>query len=541
MQSPPPLTFLKCAGFCCPIFESSVEHEARLAAARLETQPIPIWWHRRRVHSRSSSTISSNIHESRNSGNWNGFHTLERKNKRESPPFPTSWSVNNSGGIPDNIAEAVSQALTLDEVNELNEEELESGSATTDESSVFSTVSQEQRQRQQQQQQRDDFGNCRKHPQIKLAQRKAIDNESSKSNKDERKSRFSKLFSKSHKQGNINAHSESCNRNTQNEEWVILLPQCPECEREHVQKSRTRYHSKSKKSLTASATPQPCQGQPHTFPLNISYVPFPATLTIIENHPQLEKGVPALQIRTDPVPIEQTMHLSCAAANDDFGNWITPDGAFDFLIPCDSNENHLQPKELSPKYQIMERIIPLPSIDHVSRGGDAWDVLRQSTGLNDTGCNCDVKVHGFSDRLLRFDVVNFDIQTQVNGCSGVSHRSGHGRGYSFALVDFRSSISAIVKGAINNETQSYYFTGSDTRGESNNESYTPENVIDKLNSLVLWDRERREMGVNSWKNSLFSCMEECLSLGVTRNGVPASKRERGSSKNGDGIGRFDIL
>ena len=129
------------------------------------------------------------------------------------------------------------------------------------------------------------------------------------------------------------------------------------------------------------------------------------------------------------------------------------------------------------KYKIMERHIPLSSIDHVSRGGDAWDVLRASTGEDDLGCRCDVKIHGFSDRLLRFDVVTFDGLANGNSTKG-------GFRYSFVSPDFMKS-SASSK---NSKAESLL------NQEEANVDYSPGNVVSELNHVVMMDRERRKSG-----------------------------------------------
>jgi hypothetical protein len=72
-----------------------------------------------------------------------------------------------------------------------------------------------------------------------------------------------------------------------------------------------------------------------------------------------------------------------------------------------------------------------------------------------------VKIHGYSDRLLRFDVVDFDSMTHT-------------------------------------------------------EKYNIENVITLLNSIVAWDRQARKANLANWMSGLTSWLEECLSLGVPK-------------------------
>jgi hypothetical protein len=145
-------------------------------------------------------------------------------------------------------------------------------------------------------------------------------------------------------------------------------------------------------------------------------------------------------------------------------------------------------------YQIMERYIPLASIDHVSRGGDAWDVLRQSTGEDDMGCRCDVKIHGFSDRLLRFDVVNFD-----EGENGTDRKGGIR--YSFANPYLmQSSITA--------STNSRADTLFNQEAKFTNDHYSVENVISDLNHLVISDYKRRKSGIESLMNKMSSWVDD---------------------------------
>ena len=173
----------------------------------------------------------------------------------------------------------------------------------------------------------------------------------------------------------------------------------------------------------------------------------------------------------------------------------------------------------------MERVIPISSIEHVSQsdGIDSWDVLRQSTGVNDLGCACDVKIHGFSDRLLRFDLVD-DVQ-QHNQNNSDQKQAAMKRAaslrYSFAAVDFTKSVS--VASSTNRETVQHDST-SHARLDSNNDSgYTKESIVNALNSIVNWDRQVHKS--NTWMNRLTSFLEEFLSLGVSSFSHGVSKIE----------------
>ena len=344
-----------------------------------------------------------------------------RNSATDRSPFPKSWSINYNNVSDDHLP--------------LSNKESEA----TDESSVFSTASQEQRSR------RDRHGYCKKHPHIQLARKVQAS-----FNRHQLRSRFSKVFSSRHHNDSSTVTDD--NRPAEREEWKVVRATCPECEKE-VEQSKLRYHSKNSNATETI-------GGALT-----SYVPFPATLTLTDSHSRLAEGTLAFRIRTDPIPTGQT---------GDGGNgprWKSPDDAMDFLIPAaDFNGEMIMPDNSGAKkqqakhqheYQIMERIIPLPSIDHVSRGGDAWDILRQSTGENDFGCRCDVKIHGYSDRLLRFDVVDFDSMTHT-------------------------------------------------------EKYNIQNVITLLNSIVAWDRQARKANLANWMSGLTSWLEECLSLGVPK-------------------------
>jgi len=425
-------------------------------------------------------------------------------------PFPDSWSINYSGSGA-GIQKAPDATLLLEEAH----------TTSSDESSVFSTLSQNQRSM------RDAFGNCMKHPHVQLARRRH-NTMHGKHTKPKPKSRFSRMFSKQNTNSSTagNSSSNAAVTNIEEDKWDILCMTCPECEKEHIEKSKSRYHYKPDKSAQA-----PDQQLNNTGNPPITHVPFPATLTIINSYPHLAEGTVALRVRTDPVPTDKTMHLSCAGAATGW-KWRTPEGAFDFVLPADSNGKIIKQKATTDKskgeqysssssqlatpsqsnttsyypYQIMERIIPISSIDHVSRGGDAWDVLRQSTGLNDHGCRCDVKIHGFSDRLLRFDVVNFDSMQSA----GTDDNGGR-LGRSFAGLGFsRNEKGSHVMIDPNNNNSAQ--CGSPQHVHS----YTTDNVISKLNSIVLLQRVARKTGVAYWMSSVTRWTEEYCSLGAPR-------------------------
>ena len=83
-----------------------------------------------------------------------------------------------------------------------------------------------------------------------------------------------------------------------------------------------------------------------------------------------------------------------------------------------------------------------------------------------------MKIHGFCERLLRFDVVEFDAAVP---------RPSAARGEE------------------------------ESRGAAD---HAADGVIDRLNSIVLWDREARRKGCASWTSSLGEWLEEVLSLGA---------------------------
>ncbi len=589
------------------------------------------------------------------SGNWNGWYDLERRsrkgfdqendNKEEDlSPFPKSWSLSYSGASADGISRDVAESLLLDTVEDeydFHGNDHEDGSSVvTDGSSVYSTISQALREKQAMQ--RDEHGNCRKHPHVKLAEKvptskkwgELRQNEMQLTEKFIKASRFPKFLSArssnrkmtrenhtKNRSSNSNCNNSNNNSNNNNnssptaiqeEKWKIIQNSCPECEKEHVQKCKMQYHSPSKHkhkhkhnhkhyNHNPDFNPkQQLQQQPLTDPFEhekqrhlpnlatkrspVTYVPFPATLTIVETHAEVhDNNLPALCIRTDAVPLDQILHLSCVRWNSPstpssapaVGG--TPDGVLDFLIPCDENgkplpssktspQNQLSSTTEPPEYRIMERIIPLVSIDHVSRGGDAWDVLRQSTGENDCGCKCDVKIHGFSDRLLRMDVVSFDPNGRGFGFGdfGGGDSGGGTKGTlkmttalrrTFVGVDLlRSSISGVMgrgpngsgNSASNNHRGCVVTEKDSEKMLRSFESYTPENVIILLNNLVTWDRERRATGVESWSSYFTTFAEEYLGLGAPKAGkdsIPVTTTPKQRSKRQDERrhdDRFDI-
>jgi hypothetical protein len=404
---------------CCPLSSSSSNQEVEDITSKLQTNPINIfWWRRCRENVKASS-------------------------KEDLSPFPREWSVNCSGNIAEKTAGGVRRELFLQESTENEKANLQR--TPTDESSVYSTLSQENLAN------RDEFGNCRLHPQIQLAKKKQTN-------------RFSRMFETKQRRG---------------QGWLILRHKCPECEKERrdsVQR-QTKITNADRSSIISSQS------------FNIAmYTPIPASITFILSHPELE-GKGALRVRTEPIPVESVQNMSCP----------TPDGVLDCAIPCDYNGSVLETDY--SEYQIMERYIPLASIDHVSRGGDAWDVLRQSTGEDDMGCRCDVKIHGFSDRLLRFDVVNFD-----EGENGNISTKG-GIRYSFAYPDFRkSSITATMNSRAD--------TLINQEAKCNGDNYSLENVISDLNCLVFSDRKRRKSGIESLMNNVSSWVDEVCGLGA---------------------------
>ncbi len=406
---------------CCPLSPSNAT-EAEEIASKLQTNPINIfWWRRCNQNVRASS----------------------QSHQRDLSPFPREWSANYVG----NNAEETTggdarRELFLQESTDNKETNLLQH-APSDDSSEYSTLTQENRAI------RDEFGNCRLHPHIQLARKK-------------RTNRFKVI---------INAIQRG-------EEWTILRHKCPECEKKSSDNSKGQTNITNADRLATSSEK-----------FNIAfYNPIPALMTLILSHPELE-GKSALRIRTEPLSLETIQTISCQ----------TPDGVIDCVIPCDCNGNVLDADY--SEYQIIQRYIPLESIDHVSRGGDVWDVLRQSTGEDDMGCNCDVKIHGFSDRLLRFDVVDFDKDENGNVSKGVLR-------YSFADPNFRKSS---VTASMNSREGSSLLN---PRAKFIGSNYSLENVISDLNCLVLSDRERRKSGIDDFMTKVSSWGDEVCGLGV---------------------------
>ncbi len=408
---------------CCPLSPSN-KMEVEEIASKLQTNPINIfWWRRCKENVRASSSQS----------------------QRDLSPFPREWSVNYVGNNTEETRGDDKHEFFLQESTE-NEATYLLHRAPSDESSVYSTLTQENRAI------RDEFGNCRLHPHIQLARKKKAN-------------RF-KMFTNAVQRG---------------EEWTILRHKCPACE-------KTRSDS-SKGQTTITNTDR--LSAPSELVNTALYNPIPSSMTLVLSHPELE-GKSALRVRTEPLPLETIQTVVCQ----------TPDGVLDCVIPCDSNGNVIEKTGYS-EYQIIERCIPLASIDHVSRGGDAWDVLRQSTGKDDMGCNCDVKIHGFSDRLLRFDVVDFDEGQNDNVTKG-------GIRYSFAIPDFRKSSVTASMNSREAEASSLNQQAKVIGG-----NYSLENVISDLNRLVLTDRERRNSGIEYLMTKVSSWGDEVCGLGIS--------------------------
>ena len=371
--------------------------------------------------------------------------------RRDVSPFPREWSENFTGKSVEGANGGIRREFSLQDSTDQKANLLHS---LTDDSSVYSTMTQENRAA------RDEFGYCRLHPHVQLAKRRQTN-------------RFSKIFTNSSHRG---------------EEWVIIRQKCPECEQKRTE-ARERTNTDADR---AGATAQT---------LNISlYSPIPASITLMDGTAANYEGNSVLRVRTEPTSIETIQTISCQ----------TPDGVLDCVIPCDCNGNELE-TEYS-EYQIMERYIPLTSIDHVSRGGDAWDVLRQSTGEDDMGCKCDVKIHGFSDRVLRFDVVNFDEGENDNTVTTATKHAGIR--YSYVVPDFMTSIKA----STNSRTDSL----SNNQQECISTNYSTENVISDLNYLVLSDREQRKSGIEYLVNNVSSLMDEVCGLGTPTDDKDAS-------------------
>eukprot|EP00956_Cyclotella_meneghiniana_P028317 scaffold65317_cov49-Cyclotella_meneghiniana.AAC.4 len=451
----------------CSIFETDSDRQARLCLSQLQSNPIPIWWYRRRIDAQNGKEDDAK--------------------SQDLSPFPKSWSLSYN----QDTADEFRRDIGIGEDNEEDEKEETIGEIETDESSVYFTASQEKRCRHEQL--RDEEGNCIKHPFVRLAKKNST-----------HKRRLSKImFGKKRHRNSCESSSVSAPDTT----WTVLLEECPECKLDSITRRRSQDKSSSKnKSRDAERS--------------VTYEPFPATITVIESHPHVSSDSLALQIRTDPVPLELTRRLSgfLERQRDENNLWNTPDGALDFMWECDSDGNVLDNdsgmESTDCQFKIMERIIPLSSIDHISRGGDAWDVLRQSVGQEDLGCRCDLKVHGFSNRLLRFDVIGFG-----NHNSDENHALKLRQ--SFAVVDFfRSSMSRITE---NDQEDG----GQSIEDQWKRGHYTVENIMVKLNDLVMWHREQRETGVEGWADCFITFIEEIFSLGVPSKGkkfIPVKKK-----------------
>eukprot|EP00985_Skeletonema_marinoi_P032703 scaffold39437_cov183-Skeletonema_marinoi.AAC.2 len=416
---------------CCPLSPSNSEADDIIS--KLQTNPINIfWWIKCMENVRASS-------------------------QRDLSPFPREWSVNYIGNSAAETGGGIKRELFLQESTEHEKATLLN--APTDESSVYSTISQENRAN------RDEFGNCRLHPHVQLAKKKKTN-------------RF-KVFANAMQRG---------------DDWVLLRHKCPECDKKRRDNSKGQTITNNAERLSVTS---------ESFNIAL-YNPIPASITLVLSHPELE-GKCALRVRTEPLPLETIQNICCQ----------TPDGVLDCAIPCDYNGNVLETDY--SEYQIIERYIPLASIDHVSRGGDAWDVLRQSTGEDDMGCNCDVKIHGFSDRLLRFDVVDFNEGENSNVTKG-------GIRYSFVNPDFRRSSVTASKNSREDSLlsqQAKFISG----------NYSLENVISDLNYLVLSDRERRKSGIEYLMNNVSSWVDEVCGLGVPTTGRESSPMNSNSEQS----------
>lgn len=423
---------------CCPTYSKQEDGRIR---CKLQSNAIPIFWQLR---------CTQNVRNS---------------SSKDLSPFPREWSINYSGNSREDET-AARRDLFSQEFSENDRTNIQQMS--TDESSVYSTVSQEHRAN------RDEFGNCKLHPHIQLAKKRHAN-------------RFSRMFTNS----------------TQEEEWIILHNKCPQC---------CRVDHENKECLRGQAITNPVSSrssESFNFP---TYTPIPASITLISSHHKIE-GTDVLKVRTEPIPLKIFESICCPA----------PDGVIDTIIPCDSAGMHLDYE--NTEYKIMERHILLSSIDHVSRGGDAWDVLRASTGEDDLGCRCDVKIHGFSDRLLRFDVVNFD---------GLGSGSSTKRGvrYSFVSPDFMKS-SASSK---NSKAESLL------NQEEANVDYSPGNVISELNHLVMMDRERRKSGsIEALMNTISLWADEFFGLGAPTKGKDSTPVATNSGHNSVRNGRDRLV
>lgn len=426
---------------CCLEDASPIANEGRRALARIRRDPLSIWWQRRQVRCRSSDDGRCDTA---------GISTS---------PFPPRWSQTRDG------LQSSVQAQAAPDLKGLK------GSNDTYVSSIFSTASQEQ-ERANAQHQWDASGFCRRHPRIRLAVKNRRHPVKS--------SRLKRIF--------------KAGKSSEENEWTVVLPRCPDCEREEGELNN---------SSPVIFIP-PSQ--------NVAYVPIPATLDIISTHSMLPEDTLAIQVRSVPMPRDKI------SPTDDWC-WDTPSsGALDFCVPVDTEGNELAAiacisdglgdgNASAGEYEyIVERIIPISSIDHVSRGGDAWDILRNSTGENDLGCKCDVKIHGSTGRLLRFDLVAFGDSVSCNG----RQHSAAGFG-----LDFTSSISAITD-------QCGHCVHTDDRNSHDRirrntteiEKYSTDSVIQMLSSIILWELEVRGSGASGWSSYLVHLFDELCAYGV---------------------------
>ena len=233
---------------CCPLSPSSSSQEENIIS-KLQTNPINIFWWRRCME-----------------------NNVRAKSTRDLSPFPREWSVNYIGNNEEKTS--VKRELFLKESTENEKANLLR--ALTDDSSVYSTLTQENRAN------RDEFGNCRLHPHIQLARKKKTN-------------RF-KVIKHTIQRG---------------EEWTILRHKCPECEKKRSDNSKEHTTITNADRLSTSSVE-----------FNIAlYNPIPASMTLVLSHPELE-GKSALRIRTEPLSLETIQTISCQ----------TPDGVLDCVI-----------------------------------------------------------------------------------------------------------------------------------------------------------------------------------------------------------------
>ena len=145
---------------CCPALSKQEDGRIRF---KLQSNAIPIFWQLR---------CNQNVRDS---------------SLKDLSPFPREWSINYSGNSKEDetAAAAARRELFSQEFSENDRSNIRQ--MPTDESSVYSTVSQEHRAN------RDEFGNCKLHPHIQLAKKRYA-------------KRFSRMF--------INSKQE--------EEWIRL-------------------------------------------------------------------------------------------------------------------------------------------------------------------------------------------------------------------------------------------------------------------------------------------------------------------------------